>query len=150
TEMVGGQVHAVVDAFTGDDRFDNGLESKLTIRGPEPSLGARAGAGSPAGKGSDADRTVPMRQTAPGRYEATFPLDRYTSCLLEARHTRTTDDGQTIPVAVSYGHVSNPYPEEYASFEPDRKKLERAAAATGGSTDPEPRVVFDPGGDHIT
>jgi Ca-activated chloride channel homolog len=148
TEMVGGQVHAVIDAFTGDDRFDNGLESKLTIEGPEPVSG-KGGAASPGGAGADATRVVPMRQTAPGRYEATFPLDRYGSFLLHARHSRVTEDGQITPVAVSYGHVSNPYPLEYKSFEPDRKKLERAAVITGGTRDPAPAAFFDPAGEEV-
>jgi len=52
---------------------------------------------------------------------------------------------------VSYGHVSNPYPREYASFEPDLASMEKAALATGGVVDP-PTVaaVFDPAGEKVT
>jgi Ca-activated chloride channel homolog len=59
-------------------------------------------------------------------------------------------DGKTTPVAVSYGHVSNPYPAEYASFEPNLSVLERAAAVTGGVRDPEPGLVWNPAGEKVT
>ena len=135
TEVYGGTVHAVVDAFDADDRFDNDLTSKLTVQGPEP---------------GGTSRVVPLRQTAPGRYEASFPLDRYGSFVLRAEHSRQTADGHAAPVAVSYGHVSNPYPPEYASFEPNVSLLDRAAQATGGSRDPEAIAAFDPAGDSVT
>jgi len=135
TEVFGGTVHAVVDAFNADDRFDNDLESKLTVQGPEPGGGSRV---------------VPLRQTAPGRYEASFPLDRYGSFVLRAEHSRRTEDGRVVPSAVSYGHVSNPYPPEYASFEPNVVLLGRTAEATGGTRDPEMRSAFDPQGGSVT
>ena len=135
TEVYGGTVHAVVDAFNADDRFDNDLESKLIVQGPE-----RGGA----------SRVVPMRQTGPGRYEANFALDRFGSFVLRAEHARRSDDGRVVPVAVSYGHVSNPYPPEYASFEPNVVLLGQAADATGGTRDPDARAVFDPSGEKVT
>ena len=52
-------------------------------------------------------------------------------------------------MGVSYGHVSNPYPREYASFEPDIDKLRRAAKVGGGELDPEPKSVFAPGDEKI-
>ena len=63
---------------------------------------------------------------------------------LMVRATVDNKDGQLKPVAVSFGHVSNPYPREYASFEPDLTTMEKAAIATGGVVDP-PTVaaVFD-------
>jgi uncharacterized protein YegL len=135
TEVVSGTVHAVVDAFTGDDRFDNDLESKLTVQGPEP---------------GGTSESFPLRQTAPGRYEASFPLDRYGSFVLRAEHARKTDDGRMVPVAVSYGHVSNPYPPEYASFEPNLGLLSRASVTTGATSDPEMQRAFDPSGESVT
>jgi uncharacterized protein YegL len=135
TDVFGGVAHAVVDAFDADDRFDNNLESKLTVQGPLP---------------GGTSSTVTLRQTAPGRYEASFPLDRYGSFILRAEHRRHTEDGRVIPVAVSYGHVSNPYPPEYASFEPNLGLLGRAAETTGGARDPEPALAFDPAGASVT
>jgi len=134
TEMLGSDVHAVVDAFTADERFDNGIVSKLIITGP-------GSAGS--------HRELPMQQTAPGRYEATFPLDQYGSFLLRAEHAKPGENGELRPLATSYGHVTNPYPREYASFDPDLERLSRAALAGGGSIDPEPWRVFEPAGQKI-
>ena len=133
--IVGGELQATVDAFTIDDRFDNKLVSKLIVSGPE--------------SGGET-KTVPMRQTAPRRYEARLPLAEYGSLLLRAEHMRAQDDGTLAPVAVSYGHVSNPYPAEYASFETDFNKLERVALASGGRNDPQDwRALFDPDGEEI-
>jgi hypothetical protein len=134
--IVAGELVASVDAFTADDRFDNQLRSKLNIIGPEP---------------GGETKTVPMRQTAPGRYEARVPMDRFGSFLLRADHTREQADGSLRPVALSVGHISNPYPREYGSFETDAVTLERAAGATGGRSDPPDwRIVFDPEGEEIT
>ncbi len=135
TSVVDGEVRAVVDAFGADDRFENGLESTLTVTGPEP---------------GGEKKTFPMRQTAPGRYEARFTLDKYGSFLLRADHARHNEKGESVNVAVSYGHVSNPYPREYARFEPDLGTLDRSAAVTSGSVDPEVSLVFDPSGEKIT
>jgi len=133
--IVGGELVATVDAFTVDERFDNTLTSNLVITGPEP---------------TGDTKTVPMRQIAPGRYEARLPLDQYGSFVLRADHSRKQGDGMLSPVAVSHGHISNPYPAEYGSFETDFATLERAALATGGRNDPQdPRQVFDPEGQQI-
>ena len=136
SEMIGSDVHAVVDAFTADERFDNGLVSRLIVSGP--------------GSGPNASRReLAMRQTAPGRYEASLPLDQYGSFLLRAEHAKALETGELKPLAVSYGHVTNPYPREYASFDPDLDRLSRAALAGGGTIDPPASKVFDPAGQKI-
>jgi uncharacterized membrane protein len=137
SEMRENTVRAVVDAFTADERFDNNLESKLIITGPATA------------KGKGERREVPMRRTAPGRYEAELRLDEYGSFLLRAEHARIAPDGGLQPFATSFGHVSNPYPREYGRFEPDVELQTRAAAAAGGSLDPEASHVFDPQGEKI-
>jgi Ca-activated chloride channel homolog len=135
-EIVGGRLRASVDAFTPDERFENNLSSRLIITGPEP--------------GGEA-KTVDMRQTAPGRYEVDLPLSKYGSFLLKAEHLREQEGGTKKVSAVSYGHVSNPYPREYASFQPDRAMLERVALAAGGKQDPAtPAEIFDPQGEKVT
>lgn len=133
-EMVGDRVHASVDAFTLDERFDNDIVTKLSLVGPVP-------------KGER--REVEMRQTAPGRYEADFPLREYGSFRLQVDHLKASDDGSLQPIGVSYGQVSNPYPREYAKLEPDLGRLERFAEIGGGSVDPEPAALFDPAGESI-
>ncbi|WP_437964957.1 VWA domain-containing protein [Sorangium sp. So ce260] len=135
-EIVDGELRASVDAFGADDRFENNLTSRLSIIGPEP---------------GGTTRVVDMRQTAPGRYETALALDKYGSFLLRAEHLREAEDGSLRPVAVSYGHVSNPYPREYASFEPELATLEKAATSTGGVVDPNGvAAIFDPAGEKVT
>jgi uncharacterized membrane protein len=133
-----GHVHAAIDAIGTDDRFQNGLDASLTVTG--------AGGGAAAARDS---RKVPMPQTAPGRYEADFPLDHYGSFLLHASLEKTIDDGgkmRTATVAESFGHVSSSYPREYLAFAPDVATLAHAAQATGGGLDPDAATVFDPRG----
>ncbi|MBK6520743.1 MAG: VWA domain-containing protein [Polyangiaceae bacterium] len=147
-DVVGGVLHASIDAFTLDERFENGMKSKLSVIGPDPS-------------GCDPIRqkkkttcktqTVDFQQTAPGRYEVVLPMDQYGSFLLRADHVREQPDGTSKVVAVSYGHVSNPYPREYATFEPDKAMLASVAVAGGGVFDPATIAeIFDPNGEKIT
>jgi Mg-chelatase subunit ChlD len=135
TTISGSHVRATVDAFTTDERFDNGLESRLFV--------------SPAGKPQERSE-YPFRQVAPGRYEADFELGGLGSYLLRAEHARRDADGTLKPFATSAGHVSNPYPREYATFEPDVPKLTRAAAVGGGLVDPAPARLFDPGAEKVS
>ena len=160
-EIVGGQLHASVDAFTADERFENNLQSKLIISGPEPAEAKPCktdddckymafGQCKPESK-SCSPKPIDLQQVAPGRYEAAVTLDKYGSFLLRAEHLRTLEDGTQKQVAVSFGHVSNPYPREYASFEPDLATLDKGAKATGGITDPAGvAAIFDPQGEKVT
>src|SRR5690606_31862560 len=127
-EIVGGQLRASVDAFTADERFENNLVSKLVVSGPEPVQQKACTADADCAhmafgmcnqdKKTCAPKPIDLQQVAPGRYEATVTVNKYGSFLLRAEHLRTLDDGSQKQVAVSFGHVSNPYPREYASFEP--------------------------------
>ncbi len=133
-----GHVKASIDAVGGDDRFQNGLDAKLTVTGPQP---------------NGEKRSVPMRQTAPGRYESDFPLERFGSFLLHASLEKQVDDGKggskSVQVAESFGHVTNPYPREYLALAPDLVTLSRTALVTGGRMDPATKDVFDPGDEKI-
>ncbi len=134
-----GHVKASIDAIGADDKFQNGLDAKLEVKGPLPSKTVRK---------------VPMPQTAPGRYTADFPLDHYGSFVLHAALQKSIDDGKggfkTATVAESFGHVTNPYPREYLALAPDTTTLARAAEVTGGKLDPTPKDFFDPAGQTIT
>jgi Mg-chelatase subunit ChlD len=134
-----GRVHAALDAIGADDHFENGLSASLTV--------------SAAGEHEAKPRSVPMPQTAPGRYEADFPLDKYGSFLLHASLEKAIDDGKgnvkTATVAESFGHVTHSYPREYLALEPDRTTLALAAGATSGGVDPTAAAVFDPAGDAV-
>ena len=134
-ELVGQRVHASVDAVLPGGGFENDLQSVLVVTGPLPG-GER--------------REIPMRQAAPGRYQADFELDGYGSVLLRADHYRIDSDGKRVLSAVSFGQISQPYPGEYARLEPDRALLERAALATGGRLNPAIESLFDPAGQVVT
>ena len=145
-----GHVKAAIDAIDADDSFENGLDAKLRVTGPQPDGASEHGSARSA-PGAET-RDVAMRQTAPGRYEGDFPLDRYGSFLLHAGLEKTVEDGtksHTATVAESFGHVTNPYPREYLALAPDVGTLERAAIATGGALSPDPRTPFDPAGESI-
>jgi hypothetical protein len=133
-----GHVKASIDAIGGDDRFQNGLDAKLTVTGPQP---------------GGETRKVTMRQTAPGRYESDFPLDKFGSFLLHASLEKGVDDGKggvkSVQVAESFGHVTNPYPREYLALAPDLVTMSRTALVTGGRMDPDTKTVFDPAGETI-
>ncbi len=138
-----GNVKASLDAVGGDDKFQNGLDGKLTIRSPE------------GGERGEPLRTVRLPQTAPGRYEVEFPLDRYGPYLLHATLEKSVDDGKggashSATIAEGYGHVTNPYPREYLALEPDVASLRRVAEATGGRLDPDAKAPWDPGGESVT
>ncbi len=134
TTVIGDRIHATVDAFTPDERFDNDITANLTV----------------TNDGTGDIRQVSMRQTAPGRYEADFRLDSYGSFSLKAEHLREQEDGSLKTIGVSHGHVAYPYPREYASFEADTQRLSRAALATGGATNPTVEALFDPGDEKIS
>ncbi len=132
-EVRGDEVRVVVDAIGADDDFLNGLDGAVHVEGP---MGARSEAR------IDADHA--LMQTAPGRYEARFPLEQYGSFVLTAEHQR---EGRTI--AESSAQLTNPYPREYATLEPDVGLLERAATLTGGVVDPSAARLFDAGDERI-
>jgi Mg-chelatase subunit ChlD len=129
-EVVGDELRVEVDAIGPDDRFINGLDSTVTVRG--------------APGASAFERTLPLRQTAPGRYEARLPLERFGAFVLEARHLR---DGRQV--AESRAQVSHPYPLEYATLAPPPNLLARVASLTGGDEAPSPERLFDARGETI-
>lgn len=134
TTLVGNQLTATVDAFTAAERFDNGLRATLTIKG----LG---------NAGAIVQR--PMQQTAPGRYEAQLPLNEYGTFSLHAEYSRELEGGELQRVGDSHGYVSNPYPVEYQSFEPDAAKLDVAARTARGARLADVHAVFDPAGESV-
>jgi hypothetical protein len=85
-----------------------------------------------------------LSQTAPGRYEAQVPLDRYGSFTLRAELAQAGAEGGGRATAISFGHASYPYPPEYSRFEPDRDLLERAASAGAGKVQASLEEMFDP------
>lgn len=117
-----GRARVMVDAFSADDRFVNNLETVLKVIDP---------------RDNKVKRTVPMEQTAAGRYEADFPVTRYGAYILKAVHQR---DGKTV--AESVGSVALPYPAEFLRSTPNEELLRQTAIITGGLNKPAPAKVF--------
>lgn len=140
-EVLDGEVRVTVDAIDTADRFMNDLESTLTVEGPMGAPAAREGVDNPQARVRE---THALRQTAPGLYEARFPLERYGSFMLTASHER-----QGRAVAESTAQLANPYPREYLTFEPNRALLERATGVTGGGALDAISALFDPGDETI-
>jgi secreted protein with Ig-like and vWFA domain len=118
-----------VDAVSADDRFVSGLDTVLQVIDPQQP-------GRPL--------EVPLAQSAAGRYEGEFALDRYGAYLLRAVHKR---DG--VQVAESSGTLSLPYPREYLALPPDEPLLRQIVAVTGGTFGPAPAALFQPGDEKV-
>jgi uncharacterized protein YegL len=129
TSVDDGRAQVVVDAIDPNDKFVNELDTDLQVIDPatnKPTM------------------TVPMEQTAAGRYTADFRIEKYGSFLLRAVHKRTGKQ-----VAETEGSVSLPYPLEYLKTTPDPTSLQHAAMVTGGKDDVAPDAVWDPQQENI-
>ena len=141
-EMAGDVAHVVVDAIDDNDEFINDLESTVSVRGGRASASSNANERSLSA--TENTENVPLRQVAPGRYEARVPVAGYGSFVLEAQHFRGAQ-----AVAESKAQLSHPYPREYAPSGDGEALLEQIAAASGGTRDPSLRGLFDPGDETI-
>jgi hypothetical protein len=128
-QVVDGRARVVVDAVAKNDRFVNDLETTLEVVDP---------------RDQKVTRQIPMEQTAAGRYEAEFPVDRFGTFILRAVHRRA---GQVV--AESVGAAALPYPAEYLRTTPDAEPLQQAATITGGLATPRPDQLFQAGGEKI-
>ncbi|HEX5058613.1 MAG TPA: hypothetical protein VFV99_04595, partial [Kofleriaceae bacterium] len=89
-------------------------------------------------------QTLPMAQTAAGRYTADFKIQKYGSYLLKAVHKR---NGNTV--AESLGSVALSYPLEYLRSSPDPEPLRHAAQVSGGHDQAKPAEVWDAQGEKV-
>ena len=94
----GATVSVAVDAIGADDRFLGGLDGSLEI------VTASAPAAGPPP--CDTSRSA---ETAPGRYEASFPIDRQ---LAGALLLRASLNRGTLPVADASGRLAIPFAPE--------------------------------------
>ncbi|MEZ4400527.1 MAG: VWA domain-containing protein [Kofleriaceae bacterium] len=124
-----GRAKVVVDAIDSGDQFVNELDTALQVIDPATNA---------------VKQTVPMTQTAAGRYEADFPIERYGSFLLKAIHSRA---GKVV--AESQGAVALPYPLEYLRTSPDDRALRQAAVVTGGADQLAPADAWKPGDESV-
>jgi hypothetical protein len=130
TRVIDGRAVISVDAIDSADKFVNELDTDLEVIDPAS---------------NKVVQTLPMQQTAAGRYAADFKLDRYGSFLLKAVHKR---EGKTV--AESMGSVALSYPLEYLRSTATPEPLMHAATVTGGHDQATPQQVWDPGKDQIS
>jgi uncharacterized membrane protein len=142
-DETGDIVHLSVEAVGADDRFLTGLDGTVEIDGTAPS-------------GRRADRrTLPLAETAPGLYEATFRPDIDAGALLFQATLRAPGQGGS-PVADASGRLALPFAPELrprpprAPGDPDEGTalLATVAGTTGGRVVTDPLEVLDPGPDH--
>jgi Ca-activated chloride channel homolog len=113
TSIDDGRAKVVVDAIDSSDQFVNALDTQLEVVDPATNT---------------VKQTIPMDQSAAGRYVADFKIEHYGSFLLRAVHKR---DGKTV--AESMGSVALPYPVEYLRTTPDERPLKQASDVTDGT-----------------
>jgi Ca-activated chloride channel homolog len=129
-KVADGRAQVTVDAIDAGDKFVNELDTQLEVIDPAT---------------NKTTQTVPMSQTAAGRYTADFRIQKYGSYLLKAVHKR---DGKTV--AESMGSVALSYPLEYLRTTPDLEPLKHAAQVSQGFDQPEPAKVWDPGKESVS
>jgi Ca-activated chloride channel family protein len=129
-KVADGRALVTVDAIDTGEKFVNELDTKLEVIDPA------------SGK---VTQTLPMAQTAAGRYTVDFPINKYGSYLLKAVHQR---NGKTT--AESMGSVALSYPLEYLRTTPNLDPMKHAAQVSGGLDQAEPAKIFDAGSESVS
>ena len=129
SKVADGRAMVTVDAIDSGDKFVNALETSLEVIDPAT---------------NKTTQTIPMDQTAAGRYTADFKIQKYGSYLLKAVHKR---DGKTV--AESRGSVALSYPLEYLRTTPDVEAMAHAAQVSGGHDNIKPPELWDPGTESV-
>lgn len=129
TDVARGALTVGVDAVDDEDRFIEGLESTVTVTGPD-----------------GAEQEVPLTQVAPGRYGGTVALEAFGPYKIDGRHHRA-DDPDTLHR--SYAAIAWPFPAEHLLGEPDLTAVRQLSAATGGAADPTDAALFDAEGRQV-
>ncbi len=124
-----GRAEITVDAIDSGDKFVNELDTELQVIDPAT---------------NKVTQTMPMAQTAAGRYTADFKIQKYGSYLLKAVHKR---NGATV--AESLGSVALSYPLEYLRSSADVEPLRHAAQVSGGFDQARPAQVWDAQGEKV-
>jgi uncharacterized membrane protein/5S rRNA maturation endonuclease (ribonuclease M5) len=112
TEVVDGVGHVVIDAVDPDGNYINRVPFEGSVI--DPSL--------------EPPQPLKFRQTGPGRYEATFPVNGTGSFLVTAR----TQDEAVGGNGLIAGGLAIPYSPEYKDGQSNEALLRRVASISGG------------------
>lgn len=118
----GAQRRVVIDAALPDGRFLNEAATELTVVQPDLQT-----------------QTLPLQQTAPGRYVGSIEADQPGAWHFQIQQKL---NGETI-FQQTRGIVVG-YPAELRIAQPNRDLLRQLAQTTGGKFDPAPQDVFQP------
>jgi hypothetical protein len=129
TAIEPGSLRVTLDAQSRGDRFASDLDASVELYDPAQ----------PASRES-----VPLVQTAPGRYQADLPAPPAGGYVLRAT---ARQHGELVGERLA--SLSVPYPPEYLAVGIDEPRLARAARQAGGAVRPTPAAIFDPGPDSV-
>ncbi len=134
----GDRVSLAIDAIGADDAFLSGLDGRVEITTVGP-----GGQAAPA-------RSLPLPETAPGRYETSFRPDLEAGALLFSATFRAHGaDGPLV--ADANGRLTLPFAPELTPRPPTSTEgaaaLARAATASGGRVVHDAVEALDPGSD---
>jgi hypothetical protein len=110
TEVADGKGHVVVDAVDGQGNFINFLDFESGLIGPTLER-----------------KPLALKQTGPGRYEATFPVEAAGSYMVTARSKEQEGAGGLIT-----GGLAMSYSPEYKNVRSNEALLKQVASLTGG------------------
>jgi Ca-activated chloride channel family protein len=149
-------VQVRVDAISSDDRFVSGLDTQLEIfdntegRATQSALGGAGGAAAASTLQKGPILSLPLPQTAPGRYETEVYLPRTGAFMLRAVHRGAASGGGPGPVvAESWGTLSLSYSREYLALPPDQDLLDRIAQTTFGARYDSADAALSRGGETL-
>jgi Ca-activated chloride channel family protein len=87
-------------------------------------------------------QSLPVKQTAPGRYEAAFPTKDIGSYVLKVRQSRDGAEGKEEVVSDYVRAITISYKPEYRHLSPNEPLLHALADVSGGKYNATPAQVF--------
>jgi uncharacterized membrane protein/uncharacterized protein YegL len=121
----GDQGRILIDTADEQGSFVNGLKTVAQLVKPDLSLAS-----------------LTLQQTAPGRYETTFPMPDTGSYLLKIRQSRVDETGKEEVINDYTRAVTVSYKPEYRHLAVNETYLKELAASTGGKYQPSVEELF--------
>lgn len=116
----------IVDNTDDSGNFINGLTAQAQIIKPDLEV-----------------ESIPLTQSAPGRYQSEFPLEETGSYLLKVRQTYQNSDDEEEQVFADYTRaLTISYKPEYRHLSTNEELLQELATVTGGKYQPTVEDLF--------
>jgi Ca-activated chloride channel family protein len=117
----GDEAKITINAIQKDGQFRNKLESQVRVVGPD-----------------EAVADVPVQQTGPGSYEASFSMPKKGSYLFRAVGEESSGSSRVLAYS---------YPDEYHFYPPNTDVLRAISNETKGTFQPKVEDIFNPAGE---